>query len=95
VAHGGAGTTLGALAHGVPLLVVPQGADQWSNAERVVAAGAGRTLLREEFSVAAVRDGVDALLTEPSYRACAEKIGEEIRVMPPVADAVVALEQLL
>ena len=28
VTHGGSGTTLGALAHGLPLLVVPQGADR-------------------------------------------------------------------
>ena len=46
VTHGGAGTTLGALAFGVPLLVLPQGADQYANAERVVAAGAGRQLLK-------------------------------------------------
>ena len=32
VVHGGSGTVLGALAHGVPLLVLPQGADQWNNA---------------------------------------------------------------
>jgi UDP:flavonoid glycosyltransferase YjiC (YdhE family) len=95
VAHGGAGTTLGALAHGVPLLVLPQGADQWSNAARVVAAGAGRSLLREEFSVDAVRDGVGALLTEPSYRQCAEKVRDEIREMPPAAEAVAAIETLL
>ena len=34
VTHGGSGTTLGALAFGVPLLVLPQGADQYSNADR-------------------------------------------------------------
>ena len=39
VTHGGAGSTLGALAFGLPLLVVPQGADQFYNADRVVAAG--------------------------------------------------------
>ena len=30
ITHGGSGTTLGALAFGVPLLVLPQGADQYS-----------------------------------------------------------------
>ena len=38
IAHGGSGTTLGALAFGLPLLVIPQGADQYSNADQVVAA---------------------------------------------------------
>ena len=41
VIHGGAGTMLGALAAGLPLLCLPQGADQHGNADRVVAAGAG------------------------------------------------------
>jgi UDP:flavonoid glycosyltransferase YjiC (YdhE family) len=36
--HGGAGTTLAALGRGVPLVVIPQGADQFINAERAVAA---------------------------------------------------------
>ena len=45
VTHGGAGSTLGALAFGLPLLVVPQGADHFYNADRVVAAGAAVQLM--------------------------------------------------
>ena len=95
VAHGGSGTVLGALAHGVPLLVVPQGADQWSNAEQIVTAGAGRRLLRDELSAVAVRDCVMALLSEPSYRQAASNIKDEIRAMPSATDALVGLEALL
>lgn len=95
VVHGGSGTVLGALANGLPLLVVPQGADQWSNAEQIVIAGAGRRLLRDELSLEAVRDGVMTLLSEPSYRHAASNISEEIRVMPSAADALVGLETLL
>ena len=68
VAHGGSGTVLGALTAGVPLLVLPQGADQWNNADRVVRAGAGRRLLAEEVSVDAVRHAVTDLLDDRSYR---------------------------
>lgn len=95
VAHGGSGTVLGALAHGVPLLVVPQGADQWSNAEQIVAARAGRRLLRDELSAVAVHDCVMALLSEPSYRQAASNIKDEIRAMPSATDAIVGLEALL
>ncbi len=95
VAHGGSGTVLGALAHGVPLLVVPQGADQWSNAQQIVTAGAGRRLLRDELTVSAVRECVAALLSEPLYRQAASNIEAEIRAMPSVADTVVGLEALL
>ena len=41
VCHGGAGSTLGALAAGLPLVVVPLFADQPLNASRVAAAGRG------------------------------------------------------
>ncbi len=95
VAHGGSGTVLGALAHGVPLLIVPQGADQWSNAERIVAAGAGHRLLRDELSAVAVHDRVMALLSDPSYRQAASNIQEEINAMPSAEDAIVGLEALV
>jgi UDP:flavonoid glycosyltransferase YjiC (YdhE family) len=38
--HGGAGTVLGALSQAIPMVVVPQGADQPIQTERVAAAGA-------------------------------------------------------
>jgi UDP:flavonoid glycosyltransferase YjiC (YdhE family) len=95
VAHGGSGTVLGALAHGVPLLIVPQGADQWSNAERIVAAGAGQQLLSDELSAVAVRDRVRDLLSEPSYRQAASHLKEEIRAMPSAADAITGIEALV
>ena len=34
VSHGGSGTTYGALAHGLPLLMLPHAADQFDNAAR-------------------------------------------------------------
>jgi MGT family glycosyltransferase len=88
VTHGGAGTTLGALAFGVPLLVLPQGADQYANADRVVAAGAGRQLLRHELSAAAIRDAILALLHDQSYRRAAERIKTEIHDMPEPRQAI-------
>ena len=44
VAHGGAGTTLAALTAGVPLVLLPQSADQPINARRVAELGAGLAL---------------------------------------------------
>ena len=48
VTRGGAGSTLGALSRVLPLLIVPQGADQFNNAERVVAAGGAVQLMPGE-----------------------------------------------
>ena len=44
VAHGGAGTTLAALAAGVPMALLPLSADQPLNARRMVGLGAGLAL---------------------------------------------------
>ena len=85
ITHGGAGTTLGALAYGLPLLVIPQGADQYANADGVVAAGAGCRLRRDEMTVPAIRQSVRALLADPDYRRAAERIAAEIRSMPTAA----------
>jgi len=41
VTHGGAGTTFAALGHGIPLVVLPKGADHPRQADRVSALGAG------------------------------------------------------
>ena len=40
--HAGTGTTLAALTAGLPLVLVPQGADQFTNAASCQAAGVGR-----------------------------------------------------
>jgi UDP:flavonoid glycosyltransferase YjiC (YdhE family) len=95
VIHGGAGTMLGALAAGVPLLCLPQGADQHGNADHVVAAGAGSTLLREELTPGAVRAAVAALLDESGYRLAARRIAGEIAAMPTPGDALAAIMLLV
>jgi MGT family glycosyltransferase len=95
VIHGGAGSTMGALAFGLPLLLIPQGADQFFNTERVVAAGAGIGLLPGQFSARAVRESVHALIEDEAYRNAAQGIAREIATMPDPADAVVELERLL
>jgi UDP:flavonoid glycosyltransferase YjiC (YdhE family) len=79
VHHGGSGTTLGALAAGVPQLVLPQGADQFANAEALVAAGAARRLLPGELSA----DAVTEQARKASFcREAARAFADEIAAMP-------------
>ena len=82
VGHGGSGSTLAALAHALPTLFVPQGADQFENAITCVELGAGRVLMPGEVTVDTVREGVLALLEEPSYRERAAALAAEIAAMP-------------
>ena len=62
ICHGGSGTMLGALAHGLPLLVLPQGADQFTNADLLAATGASRTLLPHQSNPEQIRRGIVDLL---------------------------------
>ncbi len=95
VIHGGSGSTLGALAHAVPLLMIPQGADQWANAELVAAAGAGLWLMRDQVSSQVVRERVTTLLGDPAYANAAGTIRAQIREMPSAAEVIVRIEALL
>ena len=82
VTHGGSGSILGALAEGLPMVLVPQGADQFENAARCAELGAGLVLMPGEVTPSAVHDAVGTLLAEPAHRACAEALRAEIVAMP-------------
>ncbi|MBB4686222.1 UDP:flavonoid glycosyltransferase YjiC (YdhE family) [Amycolatopsis jiangsuensis] len=93
VHHGGSGTTMGAFAAGVPQLVLPQGADQFSNAEAVTAVGAGNQLLGDEVTTEAVRDHALRLLTDTAVRDVVRKLADEAAAMPSPADVAATLPQ--
>lgn len=94
VGHGGAGSTLAALSHGLPLLVLPRGADQFHIAERCMACGVGRCLPPPDLHPDAVRRDVRALLLEPQFRRAAGALRDEIAAMPSPSEVVPALERL-
>ena len=94
ISHGGAGTTLSSLAQGVPLLVLPQGADQYLVGDLVRASGAGLCLVPQHVNASTVRQSVRALLDEPSYRANAHRLQHEIAAMPGPAEAVHLIEEV-
>ncbi|MBV8931612.1 MAG: glycosyltransferase family 1 protein [Kutzneria sp.] len=89
VHHGGSGTTLGALSVGAPQLILPQGADQFANADAVTAAGAALRLLPGELSRDAIADSGRMLLPvhgRAEHRDAARAIADEIARMPSPAD---------
>lgn len=77
VAHGGHGTVMKALAHGVPVLAVPLGRDQADNAVRVEVAGAGLRV-KPTASVATYRKALGRLLDEPGFAAGAARMATAI-----------------
>ncbi len=86
ICHGGTGTTLAALVAGLPLVLVPQGADQFDNARACERAGAARVLNPDNVTPDAVRDAVRAVQADGSpERAAAQAIAREIAAMPSAA----------
>ncbi|MDQ6772209.1 MAG: glycosyltransferase, partial [Candidatus Dormibacteraeota bacterium] len=68
VCHGGWSSTVAALAHGVPLVLLPVGSDQPWNAQHCRALGVGRVLDLTERNPDAIRDAAAAVLADPIYR---------------------------
>lgn len=91
VCHGGYGTTIGALADAVPLVVAPLFADQGRNAARVAEVGAGLALPMaasiEAADVAGVGTLVRRVLAEPSFGRAARDVAASARSQPHVDDA--------
>ena len=95
VSHGGSGTVIGALAHGLPMVLLPMGADQPHNAARCTALGVGCALDAIEATPETIRAAVETILVDPSYRLVAERLRDEIRALPEPAYAVGLLERLV
>ena len=95
VGHGGAGSTLTALAAGVPMALVPLFADQPFNAGRVAELGAAIALDGGPESVPALAQAVPELLTDARYRDSAGAIADEIQALAPVDEAPDALLTLV
>jgi UDP-glucoronosyl and UDP-glucosyl transferase len=79
VGHGGAGTTLSAMAAGCPLVAVPLFGDQPANAVRVAVAGAG---VVAPFD--GIREGIELVLEKDGYRAEAQRVAGEMRALPAI-----------
>ena len=93
VHHGGSGSTMTSLAMGRPQLVVPQGADQFSNAHEVTKRGVG---FEVDTDVAAVgADDLHRLLTDVTLAEAAAEVKAEIAAMPSPAALVSRLVGLV
>lgn len=95
VSHAGSGSILGALAHGLPMLLLPLGADQPRNAERCDALGVAHVLDALAASPEDVRVSAASALADPSLRRNAEGLRDEIAGLPGPERAVALLEGLV
>lgn len=95
ICHGGSGTTLAALAAGLPLLMLPQEANQFWNAERAAALGAAELVQPHQLTAEAVRKSAARLLADPAYRSQAGLLAAEIAAMPAPDEVVDLVDGLV
>jgi glycosyltransferase (activator-dependent family) len=88
VTHGGPGTVLTGLAHGVPQLLSPNARmfDIPVLAGLVEEAGAGRVVDPDRLDAATVAEGVRALLEDPRHTRAAHALRARMEAMPTPAD---------
>jgi UDP:flavonoid glycosyltransferase YjiC (YdhE family) len=106
VCHGGFGSTLGALAHGAPLVVLPLFTnDQWANGETVARAGAGITVaddaserkvldLPESTTIDELAGAVTSVLEDATYRREAGRVAAAMRALASVDESVRFIEEI-
>ncbi len=86
--HGGAGSTMTALAAGVPQLAIPHGLDQFLIGGRIEAAGAGRCLPNYACDAADVTAAVSEMLADRRYADGAAALAEQSAQLPAPNDIV-------
>jgi MGT family glycosyltransferase len=79
VTHGGMNSVNEAMYAGVPMLVVPQGADQPMVAHRVVELGAGLSIRTQNVTEGAVRALARRVLDDPRFRAATSTLRDAQR----------------
>ncbi|MCM6771876.1 activator-dependent family glycosyltransferase [Nocardia sp. CDC159] len=91
---GGSGTRATAEVHGVPQLMVAEGWDA-VRGNGIQEAGAGLCVPVDKLTGPGLRDGLRALLEDPSFAAGARRLREEIHALPTPVALVPRLEALV
>lgn len=95
VNHAGSGSVIGALAHGVPVIALPMGADQELNAQRLTALDAGIALNPITMSPDELREAARTALASETLRGGAQRVRNEIAELPCPASITTDLENLM
>lgn len=95
VCHGGHNTVSETLSNGIPLVVIPIAYDQSHVAGRVVRTEAGERLNFNRFKANHLREAVQQILNNPSYREAAQKVGQSFAEAGGAATAANLLEQAI
>ena len=92
VSHGGSGSLMATLAHGLPSLLLPLGADQPHNALRAAELGVAAAIDAATAAPDEIGEGVRMLLADAVMAERCLAVADELRALPDLDSAVRALE---
>ena len=95
ITHAGMNTTLESLSNGVPMVAIPITNDQPGVAARLAWTGAGEFVPLSRLSVPRLRDAIQRLLTQDSYKKNASRLQEAILRAGGVSRAADIVEQVI
>lgn len=95
VCHGGVGSMLGPLAHGLPMVVVPLGADQYENAVALRDAGVAEVVDVADTDVESLAGAIRRALDDGARHDAAALVRAEVGAMPTAAEVVGRIETLI
>ncbi|MCJ8330235.1 MAG: glycosyltransferase [Lentisphaeria bacterium] len=94
ITHCGMNTTMETLTMGKPMICLPVTNDQPSIASRVEWIGAG-IAIRKKPKATKIKDAIEKILADDSYRRCAKKVQEEIAELNSLESASEIIESLM
>ena len=92
--HGGFGTVMGAIDSGVPMVIVPLGADELQNAERAQRLGIAIVVEPARAAPQVLRDAIADALASDSHHSAVQALQTEAMAMPTMPDAVKRLVEM-
>lgn len=97
ITHGGMNSVSEALYYGVPLLVIPQSADQNLVGQRIAQLGAGKVLRRTRLTAHKLQARAEAMLAQPTYQQASARLGKSFGAAQGylrAADEILAFKRL-
>ncbi len=77
--HGGMATIMDCLSLGIPMIAIPQAANQRPNTRRIAEAGLGIQLEKEAVTVESLRNSVREIMSNSEYRVRAQNMQKDAR----------------
>jgi MGT family glycosyltransferase len=93
--HGGMATIMDCLFLGIPMIAIPQAANQQPNARRIAEAGLGALLEKDALDAELLRETATRVLTDPAFVRRATAMREDARAAGGYQAAADALQQFV